>query len=71
MGTQIEKRTEITIGFDVQTFKWFQTIFIKGVQTVYDREVTFEISSEAAKRLLNDLEYEIKPGHTRIDFSIG
>lgn len=73
MSTEIEKQTKITIGLDVPTFKWFQTIRITGVRTVYGHDVTFEIAPEAAKKILGELSYAVeisKSDSNRIDFHI-
>lgn len=70
MKDLIGKETRVLIAFDIITFKWHQTITITGRRTVYDREITVEITAETAKEILNTLDYQIKAGANRVDFEI-
>ncbi len=67
MSTEAKK--EIIIGFDIDTFKWHQTIR-SGEPGFRPDEITFEISQDSARQILNGLVYEMEPGYNRIEFRI-
>jgi len=70
MSVEIEKKIAILIVFEVSTFRWFLTIGLEGVRTVYKLDSTVEINAEGARKILNDLSYTMTSYSDKVEFVI-